>query len=221
MSQRRLKDRIGRRLRAAGLDATPGLLIHLEQYFLELGKWNRRINLTALDVEADGSDDAVDRLLVEPLLAAKLVPSTAQTMIDVGSGGGSPAIPMHLARPEIALTMVEVKVRKSVFLRQVARTLELGGARVETSRFEQLLTRPEMHEAFDVLTVRAVRIERTTLVGLQAFLRTGGLLLNFTNAADQVDAPPPLALQQVQPLVSDNSSRVAVYEKRRIGARST
>ena len=45
--------------------------------------------------------------------------------MDVGSGGGSPAIPLKLAAPAVALTMVEVKARKSAFLREAIRQLEL------------------------------------------------------------------------------------------------
>lgn len=220
MSQRRLRERIVRRVKAAGVDAAPDTLDGLEVYFAELAKWNKKINLTALDVSGDGSDEAVDRLLVEPLLAARAVPSNATRFLDVGSGGGSPAIPLKLARPEMALTMVEVKVRKSVFLRQAARLLQLSDTTVENARFEELLARPDLHESFDVVTVRAVKIDRSTLLSLQAFLRPGGLLLNFTTA-EVSEPPPPLALRDVVTLVPDNSSRLAVLEKRRLGGRST
>lgn len=220
MSQKRLRERILRRAKVAAVELSPETLEGLEVYFSELGKWNRRINLTALEVSADGSDEAVDRLLIEPLVAARAVPPTAARVLDVGSGGGSPAIPLKLARPDVQLTMVEVKVRKSVFLRQASRLLKLSNTTVETSRFEELLARPDMHESFDVVTVRAVKIDRSTLLGLQAFLRPGGLLLNFTTV-DVSDAPPPLVLREILSLVPDNSSRLAVFEKRRLGGRST
>ena len=53
-------------------------------------------------------------------------------VVDVGSGGGSPAIPMALALPTIQLLMVESKTRKSVFLREAIRALDLAGADVAT-----------------------------------------------------------------------------------------
>ena len=55
--------------------------------------------------------------------------------------------------------MVEVKTRKAVFLREAVRELALKDAEVETSRFEELLSRPEMHESADIVTIRAVRVE--------------------------------------------------------------
>ena len=55
--------------------------------------------------------------------------------------------------------MVEVKTRKAVFLREAVRTLGLRDAEVETSRFEELLPRAGLHEALDLVSIRAVRIE--------------------------------------------------------------
>ncbi len=77
------------------------------------------------------------------------------------------------------LTLVEAKTRKAVFLVEALRHLEIADGSVETARFEQLLTRPELHEAFDLLSIRAVRVEARTLLTLQAFLRPGGRLLWF------------------------------------------
>ncbi len=77
------------------------------------------------------------------------------------------------------MRMVESKVRKAAFLREAVRQLNLTETTVEASRFEELLIRPELHEAADVVTVRAVRAERKLLAGIQAFLKPGGLLFLF------------------------------------------
>ena len=146
------------------------LLAYLEL----LALWNSKINLTALD----DPDAAIDRLILEPLLAARHVPEDA-SVIDIGSGGGSPAIPLKLAAPRIKLWMVESKTRKSAFLREAIRQLDLRESFVETKRYEELLTEPTLHESMDVVTIRAVRVEAATLLGLQAFLRPGGELFLF------------------------------------------
>lgn len=222
MSARRLHERIVRRARAVGLDLSETVLARLEAYFAELARWNRKINLTALSLDGDGSDDAVDRLLIEPAVAARYIPVSAKSLLDIGSGGGSPAVPIKLCRPELALTMVEVKVRKSVFLRQVSRLLELEDTQVETSRFEELLARPDLHESIDVVTVRAVKLDQATLLGIQAFLRPSGFLLNFTSGEDVIPAPPPpFKLRGVHILIPENQSRLVVFQKQRLGQRST
>lgn len=221
MSAKRLRERIARRAKNVGLEVGVPLLDGLETYFLELARWNRKINLTAFQIDDDGSDEAVDRLLIEPVLAARYIPANAKSLMDIGSGGGSPAVPMKLARPDLALTMVEVKVRKSVFLRQVARLLQLTKTEVENTRFEELLARPTLHENFDVASIRAVRIDSSTLMGIQAFLKPGGHLLNFAAGSDPTDPPPPLRLRAVHTLIPENQSRLVVIQKQRVGGRST
>jgi len=222
VSGRRLRDRIVRRARAVGLDLSEAVLAGFEGYFSELARWNRKINLTALALDGDGSDDAVDRLLIEPAVAARHIPASAKSLLDIGSGGGSPAIPMKLCRPQLFLTMVEVKVRKSVFLRQVARTLGLEDTQVETSRFEELLARPDLHESLDVVTVRAVKLDVATLLGIQAFLKPAGYLLNFTSGEEATPIPPPpLKPKGTHILTPGNQSKLVVFQKERIGRRST
>jgi 16S rRNA G527 N7-methylase RsmG len=112
--------------------------------------------------------------------------------------------------------MVEAKTRKAVFLLEALRHLGIADATVETARFEQLLTRPELHEAFDVMTIRAVRVESATLVTLQAFLKPGGLLLWFQGAGRELEPDLlvfPLVLARVVPLVEASGSRLVVLSK--------
>ena len=168
MTSRDFQDRLRRRARRAGLSLAEDLGARLEMYFRLLATWNKKINLTGLNLD-EPAPEVFDRLLIEPLVAAKYVPVSCRRGLDVGSGGGSPAIPLALALPKIQLLMIESKTRKSVFLREVIRALGLTQADVATSRFEALLALPALHEAHDVITVRAVRIETRVLMTLQAF----------------------------------------------------
>ena len=135
--------------------------------------------------------------------------------MDIGSGGGSPAIPMKLAMPASGLTMVEVKARKSAFLREAVRTLGLDNAAVETSRYEELLARPELHESFGILSLRAVRVEVRTLLTLQAFVRPGGVVFLFRGPGgpDAPDVVPPLRWVTTVPLLESLQSRLTILQK--------
>lgn len=220
MSSREFRDKLRRRARRASVALSPKLADALERYYALLAKWNAKINLTAYQLEASGNEEAIDRLLVEPLIAARHVPAGACMAIDIGSGGGSPAIPLVLAAPHLSMRMVESKVRKAVFLREAIRDLGLRTASVETSRFEELLTRPELHEGLDLVTIRAVRVEPRTLVGLQAFLKPQGLLFLFrgpggTDVGDSLT--PALTWQATYPLVEALRSRLVVLQKTAIG----
>jgi 16S rRNA G527 N7-methylase RsmG len=112
--------------------------------------------------------------------------------------------------------LVEAKARKSVFLREALRMLEMSEAEVVTSRFEELLARPPLHEAHELLTLRAVRVEGAILMNLQAFVRPGGELFLF-RAASGAEAPaslmPPLSWKATFPLL-DQGSRLVVLTKR-------
>lgn len=217
MTSREFADRLHRRARKAGIPLPNGLSDRLEAYYRLLESWNSKINLTALDL-ANGPDSTFDRLLVEPLAAARHLPQTAH-VIDIGSGGGSPAIPLQLARPDLRLTLVEAKVRKCAFLREAGRQLDLGIS-VENARYEALLSRPELHEAFDVATMRAVRVEGRVLLGLQAFLKPGGQLLLFRGAAGPETPPsvaPPLFWHATHLLLESDRSRLVVLRKAAVG----
>jgi 16S rRNA (guanine527-N7)-methyltransferase len=219
LTSREFQDRVTRRARRAGVTVTPELAAQLEGYYRLLATWNHKINLTGLNL-AELSPETIDRLLVEPLVAAKYVPSGAKRMLDVGSGGGSPAIPLALATPGVQLLMVEAKTRKSVFLREAIRTLALPGADVATARFEELLARPDLHETNDLVTIRAVRIESRVLMTLQAFTRPAGQLFLFrgSGGADPAEAiHPPLTWKATYPLIESLRSRLVVLEKRPVG----
>lgn len=215
MTSRDFRDRLARRARRAELTIPASVADRLEEYFRLLAKWNEKINLTALAV-APPDDEAVDRLLIEPLLAAKHLVSGTISLMDIGSGSGSPAIPLALARGDVRLRMVESKTRKAVFLTEACRHLRLERAMVETARFEQLLARPDLHETADVLTLRAVRVESRILTTLQAFLRPGGQLLWFRGTVgldEPGNVPPPLRWEATYPLIESQRSRLVVLSK--------
>ena len=216
MTTREFQDRLQRRARRAGVSVSPELREKLEAYYRLLATWNQKINLSGLDL-SEPTPEAIDRLLVEPLVAAKHVPHGTVRLIDIGSGGGSPAIPFALAVPRSRLVMVESKTRKSVFLREAARAVALHDAEVITARFEELLSRPALHEAHDVLTLRAVRVESRVLMMLQTLVRPGGQLFLFrgvTGASAPETVMPPLAPKGTYPLIESLRSNLVVLDKR-------
>lgn len=213
MAERETLNRLSRRLTKAGADVPADVLSNLAAYVELLAKWNRKINLTALPVDPL-SDDAVDRLIVEPVLAAKRVEDRDGLVLDVGSGGGSPAIPLMLASPNIRLIMVEVKVRKCAFLREVLRQLAIDRGSVENCRLEELLSRAELHESADIVTVRAVRPDRKLLNAIQAFLRPGGRLFMFgAENSSRTDFAPPFVSGHSEVLLPATGSQLIVLNK--------
>jgi 16S rRNA (guanine527-N7)-methyltransferase len=213
--QQDVRSRLVRRAAKANLFIADPLADRLAAFYDLLLRWNRKINLTSIE----NVDDSIDRLLLEPIAASRYVPPTASKLMDVGSGGGSPAIPLKLALPRLSLTMVEVKARKSAFLREAVRQLALDSTTVENARYEELLVRPELHERHDVVSLRAVRTEARVLTSLQAFLSPGGIMMLFRGPSGPVvpnALVPPLEWTATYPLIEALQSRVTILTKRQI-----
>jgi 16S rRNA (guanine527-N7)-methyltransferase len=174
----------------AGVNLSHAEVSRLEVYFRLLSHWNRRINLTALQLEP-ASDEAIDRLLVEPLAAAPYVQDSPLDWFDLGSGGGSPAFPLKIVRPEAKLILVEARSRKAAFLREVARELEFPDVEVINDRLETVSARPELAGAADLITVRAVRVDTASGTAAGLLLRSDGRLLLFSKSSLTSDLQMP------------------------------
>ena len=185
-----LRTRIAERMEASSIPQDEIVLAGLEGYLGLLARWNAKINLTALPVQAP-TDAALDKLLIEPLVAAPYFPSAAETWIDLGSGGGSPALPLRLACRQGGLMLVESRERKCAFLREAIRALGLERTTVTNARFDVLQTASPV----DVVTVRAVRIDGEMEALVRRILRVGGLLFCF---GTPLGSPSFEALHQVQ-----------------------
>jgi 16S rRNA (guanine(527)-N(7))-methyltransferase RsmG len=208
------REKLAKRARKAGLTPSQDVILGLEAYFSLLGKWNEKVSLTSLRV-GDADDEAIDRLLIEPLLAAKYLPGGSPLVIDIGSGGGSPAIPLKVSSSDMALVMVESKTRKAAFLREVVRQLGLTRTSVAAGRFEALVGRPELARSADVVTLRAVRVEQATLARLHGFLKPRGAIFLFGTGAIEAKTLPSdqLEWEGTHALLPQWNSAVIIFRK--------
>lgn len=134
---------------------------------------NERFNLTRIDRESAWTRHVVDSLsLLAPLASIDRV----ERAIDVGSGGGLPAIPLAIARPDIGFTLLEATGKKARFLEAVSRKLGLRNVAVLNDRAEKAARGP-LREQFDVATSRAVGGLADLALWSVPFLRVGGLML--------------------------------------------
>ena len=118
-------------LKEMGLDLSGKQQDKLLAYVEMLKKWNKTYNLTALRDESQIiSHHLLDSLTLPPYLEG------AQTMLDVGSGGGQPGIPAAVCRPDLQITLLDANTKKTSFLQQAAIELELKNVRVVSGRVE-------------------------------------------------------------------------------------
>jgi 16S rRNA (guanine(527)-N(7))-methyltransferase RsmG len=183
VTEHAVSDRIYQRAHAAGLEIPSRVAAGCAVYLQLLARWNGRINLTALPLSSPFPDATVDKLIIEPLSAADLIPERASSWFDVGSGGGSPAVPLRLTHTAGSLTMVESRERKCAFLREVVRELSLEGTTAIASRFEEM----KGLEFADLITVRAVRLDEVMADRICNWLKPSGLLMCFGASATHPD----------------------------------
>ena len=141
--------------------------VYVEQlaaYGARLLDANRNVNLTGAKTPGELLPHLIDSLTIAPEIAGRYV--------DVGSGGGLPAIPLVIVSGA-EVTLVESIAKKAAFLRAIIAELGLA-AQVVAERAELAGRDPELREAFDVATARAVSSAPTVAELLVPFLRVGG-----------------------------------------------
>lgn len=175
-----------------------------------MAKWNRKINLTALSLDPL-TTDSIDRLIVEPVVASGFVTKPDARVLDLGSGGGSPAIPFRIQLPSASMRMVESRSKKCAFLREAARSLDLANTSVEESRFELLFDRPDLKHSAEIITIRAVRLDAELVDLIRFLLVPDGQIFRFASQSEsQVPAGIGLRTISVHPLVPSHLSQLQI-----------
>lgn len=134
-------------LQMLSLPTTTEVVDALELYLDLLEKWNAVINLTAIrERERMVTLHLLDSLTPLPWMKG------AKRLLDVGSGGGMPGIPLAILSPHLEVTLLEPNQKKASFLRQVKLELNLKHVRIETQRVEQW---QPTSTSFDLIISRA------------------------------------------------------------------
>lgn len=139
----------------------------LLDYLALLEKWNRTFSLTALSDPARAvSHHLLDSLAILPELSAM----PAESVLDVGSGGGQPGIPLAIARPDCRVTLLDSNTKKTAFLRQAVIELGLRNVAVHCGRVEQYCPA----EQFSLIVSRAFAELNDFVESSSALLARGG-----------------------------------------------
>lgn len=189
-----LKGKLQPGVTSLGLDLPQSGLEQLVRFIELLEKWNRTYNLTAIrEPEQMVSLHLLDSLALAPILKFGAV-------LDVGSGGGFPGIPIAIARPDLKLTLLDASQKRTAFLRQAVVELNLQNATVVCERVE----RWHSGETFDWIVSRAFAELGEFVSSCAPLLKPGGLFAAMKGAisSDELAAlPPAFRVQSVLPLV--------------------
>lgn len=137
--------------RELGIEVDERVSAAFSIHALELISWNRKINLTAI---TDPREVAIKHFL-DSLMPAGCIPDRGR-LLDIGSGGGFPGIPLKIFKPSISVLLIDGVRKKINFLKHVLRTLSLENIEARQMRAEDLLKFPEYAASFDIIISRAL-----------------------------------------------------------------
>jgi 16S rRNA (guanine527-N7)-methyltransferase len=170
---------------SAGLHLTDAQISLLNRYLDLLLAANEKMNLTRIENrEAAEIGHIADSLTLLPYLAPK-----AHRLADIGSGGGVPGIPLAIARPDVAVMLIESTQKKAVFLKEAAEELGLKNVSVSSWRAEDV-GNSTSRESFDVVTARAVGLMSFLVEWSLPLIKKGGKMLAMKGPRIAEELPP-------------------------------
>lgn len=163
----------------------------LTAYLALLRRWNRSVNLVA------AGDEGVleERHLADSLALEELLPPDAATVLDLGSGGGFPGIPLAVALPDLAFTLLDAKTKAIAFLRTVRRELGLSNVSVLHARVEDYEPEPPP----GLIVSRAAFPPPALLSLAERLLAPGGHVIVMYGAKLATERPATFDLVTEQP----------------------
>lgn len=149
---------------------------NLCEHILEVNKIH---NLTAIrDVPGVITKHFADSLTIAPY-----IPQGA-SLLDVGTGGGFPTLPLAVARPDLSITAIDSTAKKIAHVQSTAQKFALSNVTALAARAEDL-AKTDMRESFDAVTARAVSELRILCEITLPFVALGGTLIAMKGASGQ------------------------------------
>jgi 16S rRNA (guanine527-N7)-methyltransferase len=190
---------LARAAQSLGLDLSAAQCDALLRYAALLAKWNRTHNLTAIERDADVlTHHLLDSLSIAPVIdALGLTPPVR--LLDVGSGGGLPAVPLAIARPGLQVTAIDKVHKKDAFLTQAKVELRLDNFSAAAARVEAW----QAPAPFALIVSRAFASLAEFVALTRHLLAPGGRWLAMKGQrpdAELAALPADIAVVEVRPL---------------------
>lgn len=201
-----------------GVAFEPGEIEKLGRFLAILLHANTRMNLTAIKDPAEAwTRHILDSLTLMAPLAE--LPEGA-SVIDVGTGGGVPGVPLAIVRPDLRFTLLDATAKKTAFVRAVLDVLGVEHAKVVTARAEQAARDPGHRDAYDAAIARAVGPTATIAELATPFVKPGGvtLLIKGEKAGEELEnakAALHLLLSAHAGTLETPTGRIVILEKLR------
>jgi 16S rRNA (guanine527-N7)-methyltransferase len=139
---------------------------------VELAKWNQKMNLTAI---TDPMEVAVKHFL-DSMAPDSIIPPNA-SLLDIGSGGGFPGIPLKILRPSLSVTLIDASRKKVSFLKHIIRVIGLENIEAFHVRSEEFSKQPVFAGAFNAVISRALSSTPEFVLTALPLLEKNGIII--------------------------------------------
>ncbi len=211
-----LLDMLGEAARVLQAPLTERALHLFTIYCEELSFWNGKMNL----VGTDSPRDIVIRHFIDSLTPVPFIDNPEGRLLDIGSGGGFPGIPLKIAIPSLRLALLESSRKKASFLKHMIRRLQFSQARVIHARTEAAMQDTSLGNAFETVVSRAAFKLPELLETGHHFLAPQGLLIamkgpNFRKESDMADIPDLVfrACHSITVPFSQRHRNILIYQR--------
>lgn len=150
-----------------------------EKYYNLLIEFNQKFNITAITEKKE----VYIKHFIDSLLCIKKI--GCGKLIDIGSGGGFPALPIKIMRDDLNVTLLEATGKKCIFLQTVIKELGLKNMIVINGRAEDFAKKSNFREVFDICTARAVARLNTLCEYTLPFVKVGGTFIAFKGEVNE------------------------------------
>lgn len=142
------------------------------EFVSELITWNKKTNLTAITDPAE----IAEKHIIDSLIPLKFIPENA-SILDIGTGGGFPGIPLKILLPELNVTLIDSSRKKINFLKYVIRVLNLQNISAHQYRVEELANHTDFAGQFDVVISRAFTSLKKFLILAAPLIKPDGVII--------------------------------------------
>ncbi len=168
--------------RNLGIEVHESVAAAFSTHALELVKWSRKINLTSI---TQPREIAVKHF-VDSLAPAQFIPQDAR-LLDIGSGGGFPGIPLKILKPSLSVLLIDGVRKKANFLKHVLRILKLKHIEAHQFRAEKLHENPAFLNSFDIVISRALSSLELFVKMAMPLLAVGGAIIAMKGEVDPIE----------------------------------
>ncbi|MDD5258814.1 MAG: 16S rRNA (guanine(527)-N(7))-methyltransferase RsmG [bacterium] len=121
----------------------------------------------------------IDSIAIPPILQSFFAEKHQLSLLDIGTGGGFPGIPLKIIYPGLSLDLMEATNKKAEFIRKVVQKLSLNNVNIAWGRAEEFGRRAEYREKYDVVVARALAELRTLVELTLPFVKKQGIFVAY------------------------------------------